>query len=68
MSIIRVGIVGVGKIARDQHIPAVAADPGLELVAVASRSHADVGVPAFESLEEMLDQGPELDAIALCTP
>ena len=68
MSIIRVGIVGVGKIARDQHIPAIAADPGLELVAVASRSHADVGVPAFGSLEEMLDQGPELDAIALCTP
>ena len=68
MSIIRVGIVGVGKIARDQHIPAIAADPGLELVAVASRSHVDVGVPAFGSLEEMIDQGPGLDAIALCTP
>lgn len=68
MSIIRVGIVGVGKIARDQHIPAIAADPGLELVAVASRSHADVGVPVFGSLDEMLAQGPEIDAIALCTP
>lgn len=68
MSIIRVGIVGVGKIARDQHIPAIAADPGLELVAVASRSKPDVGVPAFESLEAMLAAGPELDAIALCTP
>lgn len=68
MSIIRVGIVGVGKIARDQHIPAIAADPGLELVAVASRSKPDLGLPAFESLEEMLGQGPALDAIALCTP
>ena len=68
MSIIRVGIVGVGKIARDQHIPAIAADAGLELVAVASRSKPDVGVPAFESLEAMLADGPELDAIALCTP
>jgi D-galactose 1-dehydrogenase len=68
VSIIRVGIVGVGKIARDQHIPAIAADPGLELVAVASRSHADVGVPSFGSLEELLGQGPPVDAIALCTP
>lgn len=68
MSIIKVGIVGVGKIARDQHIPAIAADTGLELVAVASRSHADVGVPVFGSLDEMLEQGPEIDAIALCTP
>lgn len=68
MSIIRIGIVGVGKIARDQHIPAIAADPGFELVAVASRSRPDIGVPAFESLEEMLADGPELDAVALCTP
>ena len=68
MSIIRVGIVGVGKIARDQHIPAIAADPGLELAAVASRSRPDVGVPAFESLEDMLQSGIALDAVALCTP
>jgi len=68
VSIIRVGIVGVGKIARDQHIPAIAADPGLELVAVASRSRPDVGVPAFETLEEMLHSGIALDAVALCTP
>jgi len=68
VSIIRVGIVGVGKIARDQHIPAIAADPGLELVAIASRSRPDVGVPAFETLEEMLQSGIALDAVALCTP
>jgi len=68
VSIIRVGIVGVGKIARDQHIPAIAADPGLELVAVASRSRPDMGVPAFESLEDMLQSGIALDAVALCTP
>lgn len=68
MSIIRIGIVGVGKIARDQHIPAIAADPGLELVAVASHGHVDVDVPAFGSLEQMLERGPAIDAVALCTP
>jgi D-galactose 1-dehydrogenase len=54
VSIIKVGIVGVGKIARDQHIPAIAADPGLELVAVASRSKPDVGVPAFETAQSWM--------------
>jgi D-galactose 1-dehydrogenase len=68
VSIIRIGIVGVGKIARDQHVPAIATDRGLELVAVASRSHADVGVPRFDSLAALLADGPDLDAIALCTP
>lgn len=33
---IRLAIVGLGKIARDQHIPAIAATPGIELVAIAS--------------------------------
>ncbi|PJN93022.1 galactose 1-dehydrogenase, partial [Amaricoccus sp. HAR-UPW-R2A-40] len=30
-------LVGLGKIARDQHLPAIAATPGLRLAAVASR-------------------------------
>ena len=40
VSVIKVGIVGVGKIARDQHIPSIAANPDFELVAVASLSAA----------------------------
>ena len=35
-----VALVGVGKIARDQHIPAIAADPDFELVAAVSRNAA----------------------------
>jgi predicted dehydrogenase len=31
------GIVGVGKIARDQHLPAIAASPDFTLVAAARR-------------------------------
>jgi len=42
---LKLGLVGIGKIARDQHLPAIAADAGFELVACASR-HAEVeGVP-----------------------
>ena len=38
MSKIRLGIVGLGKIARDQHLGAIEATDGIELTAVASRN------------------------------
>src|SRR6185437_9071760 len=65
---LRVGIVGVGKIARDQHIPCIAAHPGFKLVAVASRHAAVTGVASYASLEQMLQGTPDLDAVAICTP
>jgi predicted dehydrogenase len=65
---IRVGIVGVGKIAKDQHIPAMRANAAFELEACASR-HAKVdGIANFSNLEAMLDAHPDLDAIVICTP
>lgn len=64
---IRLGLVGVGKIARDQHFPAIAATEGIELHAVASRSASLEEVPSFTSQGEML-AASEIDAVALCTP
>lgn len=65
---IRLAIVGLGKIARDQHLPAIAATPGIELVAIASRNASLAGVAHFATLEELLARAPEIDAVALCTP
>jgi D-galactose 1-dehydrogenase len=67
---IRVAIVGYGKIARDQHVPSIAADPNFALAAVVSpRAPAEAGVPVFQSHEAMLDaMAGELDAVAICTP
>jgi D-galactose 1-dehydrogenase len=65
---IRIGIVGVGKIARDQHLPCIAANPAFALVAGASRHAQLPGIANFRTLEQMLDGVPELDAIAICTP
>src|SRR3569833_2581513 len=65
---IRMGIVGVGKIARDQHIPCIAAHSGFKLLAVASRNSAVEGVASYPSLERMLAGSPDLDAVAICTP
>jgi predicted dehydrogenase len=65
---LKLGLVGIGKIARDQHIPALAADPRFELVACASR-HARVdGVANFTDIEGLLAEVKHLDAVSICTP
>lgn len=64
---IRIGIVGVGKIVRDQHLPALARDKDYSLVAAAS-PHATVdGIQNFKTIGEML-AATELDAVSLCMP
>ncbi|SHK10093.1 Gfo/Idh/MocA family protein [Halomonas caseinilytica] len=68
MSSFRLGLVGAGKIVRDQHLAAIRATPGLELVAVADPHASLEGVPGHASLEAMLSEEPSLDAVAICTP
>ncbi|MGY4625775.1 Gfo/Idh/MocA family protein [Bradyrhizobium sp. USDA 4486] len=65
---LRIAIVGFGKIARDQHVGAIAAVEGATLAAVASRNAALPGLPHFATIEELLEQGPLVDAVSLCTP
>ena len=65
---LRVAIVGLGKIARDQHIPAIAATDGVRLTAVASRHASLPDVPHFATLDALLRDGPSIDAVALCVP
>lgn len=68
MAELRVGIIGYGKIAEDQHVPAIAGNPAFRLAAVASRNATpELGVPTFTNPQAMLD-GVELDAVAICTP
>ena len=66
----RIGIVGFGKIARDQHAPAIAASPDFELSAISNLASGSgpAGVPIFATPSDMLKSVPDLDAIALCTP
>ena len=62
------GLVGLGKIARDEHLPAIAHTDGAELVAVASRNAAADGVANYPDLAAMLAGQPDLDAVILCQP
>jgi predicted dehydrogenase len=65
---LRVGLVGIGKIARDQHIPVLQANPAFEIVACASRNSRIDDVENYTTLKEMLDAQRDLDAVAICTP
>lgn len=65
---IRIALVGVGKIARDQHVPSLAADPDYELVAAVTRHGPVEGVATFSSISEMRRSGIGVDAVSLCTP
>lgn len=64
---IRIGVVGVGKIARDQHLPAIEASPRFNLAAAASRNATVEGVANYRTIEDMLSVGG-IDAVALCQP
>lgn len=66
---IRLAVVGIGKIARDQHFPAIAANPDFLLAATVSRQATTLdGIPHFATLDALLDAGTPIDAVALCTP
>ena len=65
---LKLGLVGIGKIARDQHIPALKESRPFELVACASRNAKVDGVANFLDLEAMLKGMPQLDCISICTP
>ncbi|MBZ9941017.1 Gfo/Idh/MocA family oxidoreductase [Mesorhizobium sp. BR1-1-13] len=65
---IKIGIVGVGKIVRDQHLPALAKDQDYRLIAAASRHGKVDGIANFPDIETMLGAVPELDAVSLCMP
>jgi D-galactose 1-dehydrogenase len=64
---IKIAIVGLGKIARDQHIPSLLLSDAFELIAVASPHHQLDGMPSFGDLPALLQAVPEVEAVALCT-
>jgi len=64
---LRIAIIGFGKIAADQHVPAIEASPRFALAATSSRSGAGPG-PRFTDWRELLDKVDGLDAVAITTP
>lgn len=65
---IRLALVGLGKIARDQHLPAIAGEKRFRLVAAADPAAKLDGLDVHPSQEAMLAAVPGIDAVVLCTP
>ena len=66
---ISIAIIGLGKIAQDQHLPVIGGDPDFSLAAVVSgRGLAHPGVPTYGTPGELFAALPGLEAVAICTP
>ncbi|MDE0968359.1 MAG: Gfo/Idh/MocA family oxidoreductase [Octadecabacter sp.] len=65
---IKVALVGIGKIAVDQHVPSIAASSDWTLAATVSRSGTVDGVPAYTDIHTMLADRPEIKVVSLCLP
>ena len=72
--IIKVGIVGCGKITQIRHAPEYDANPNAEIVGVYDfdpqrciQIAMAIGCTAYDSLEELLAD-PEIEAVSICSP
>ena len=64
----KIALVGIGKIARDQHVPALAASPDWDLAATVSRSGTVEGVESHTDFDAFLTARPDIKVVSLCMP
>ncbi|MDO8983610.1 Gfo/Idh/MocA family protein [Cypionkella sp.] len=63
-----VALVGIGKIAMDQHVPAIANSKDWELAATVSRKGSVDGVESFTDFAAFLTARPDVTVVSLCLP
>lgn len=64
----KLALVGIGKIARDQHIPAISSNTDWSLEATVSRNASVDGIENFQNLEGLLQERPDITTISLAIP
>ena len=67
MKPIGIAIIGFGKIAADEHVPAIAGNERFRLLATSSRSGAGPA-PSFTDWRRLLRETDGLEAVAITTP
>ena len=65
---IAIVIVGPGKIARDQHMPTIAASDNFTLAGLVSLQPVLSELPCFQTITNMAAALPHVRAVAICTP
>lgn len=65
----KIAVIGVGKIAQDQHLPVIDASDDFELAAtVSTRGVGHRGVPVFKTPGALYAAMPEIGLVSICTP
>lgn len=64
----KIAIIGVGEIARSQHIPSIEKNADFEFCAAVSRHQKTDNVPNFKSLSDLLKSDVDVDAVSLSVP
>jgi D-galactose 1-dehydrogenase len=65
----KIAVIGIGKIAQDQHLPVIDASPDFEVAAtVSTRGVGHGDVPVFRTASELYAAMPEVDLVSICTP
>lgn len=64
----KIALVGIGKIALDQHVPAINASPDWTLAATVSRRGTVEGVESFTDFGTFLEARPDVTVVSLCMP
>lgn len=65
---LKLGLVGFGKIATTQHLPAIEVTDGVALTAVATRHGRPTDLSSYSDIHALLAAEPDIDAVSLCTP
>lgn len=63
-----IALVGIGKIARDQHIPAITQSPDWKLAACVSRHGSVEGVENYTDFDRFLSDRDDTRVVSLCLP
>ncbi|MEQ9327475.1 MAG: Gfo/Idh/MocA family oxidoreductase [Rhodospirillales bacterium] len=64
----KIALVGIGKIARDQHLPAIATSPDWDLAATVSPDGGVDGIDHYTEIGAMLTARPDIGVVSLCVP
>ncbi|MFC3705181.1 Gfo/Idh/MocA family protein [Devosia honganensis] len=65
----KIAVIGVGKIAQDQHLPVIDASDDFEVAAtVSARGVAHRDLPVFRTAAELYAAMPEVKLVSICTP
>ncbi|MCB5197688.1 Gfo/Idh/MocA family oxidoreductase [Loktanella sp. TSTF-M6] len=64
----KIALLGIGKIARDQHMPAISGSTAFDLAATVSRSGGVDDVENHSDIADLIDARPDIDIYSLTMP